>query len=257
MPYLEAERRIFYRSWDCPGAAADVIFLHGAGEHSGLYHRLAAALNAAGYRVWALDHPGHGLTPGTSEDVYDVSVLAGNARALMEFVARSGAERPVLIGNSLGGVTAAWLMSQPQPPEIAGLILSSTPLEPLRDIDKLAGAVMSREPTYLDLLASDPLLRQNVPLDYHRLDAGMTRAAEQIKRRMPQWPFPVLMINGDADTLALPEDARRLAHKIPHARAATIRNSHHDVLNDVNYDAVAQLILQFLFETTNENIMIS
>ena len=255
MPYLEAERRIFYRCWDCPGAAADVIFLHGAGEHSGLYHRLATALNAAGYRVWALDHPGHGLTPGTSEDVYDVSVLAGTARALMEFVARSGAERPVLIGNSLGGVTAAWLMSQPQPPEIAGLILSATPLEPLRDIDKLAGAVMSREPTYLDLLASDPLLRQNVPLDYHRLDAGMTRAAEQIKRRMPQWPFPVLMINGECDVLARPENARHLSATLRRGRTVMLRSSHHDVLNDIHHAAAERLIVQFLFETTDARLI--
>ena len=257
MPYLEAERRIFYRCWDCPGAAADVIFLHGAGEHSGLYHRLAAALNAAGYRVWALDHPGHGLTPGTSEDVYDVFGLARNARALVRHVQCGSTEQLVLMGNSLGGVTAGLTMCTEDAPQIAGLVMTSTPLEPLKNIDELDQAIMSLEPTYLDVLETDPVLKQVVPLDYYKLDAGMTMAANVIKQRMPEWKFPVLMINGDADTLALPEDARRLAHKIPHARAATIRNSHHDVLNDVNYDAVAQLILQFLFETTNENIMIS
>lgn len=256
MPYLP-DKKVFYRVWNCKDPKANVVFLHGAGEYSGLYHRLAAALNAEGYRVWAIDHPGHGFTPGTSEDVYDVSGLARNARALVEHVQRCSAEQLVLMGNSLGGVAAGLTMCAEDAPQIAGLVMTSTPLEPLRNIDKLDQAIMSLEPTYLDILETDPILKQVVPLDYYKLDAGMTMAANVIKQKMPEWKFPVLMINGDADTLALPEDAQRLAHKIPHARAATIRNSHHDVINDVNYDAVAHLILQFLFETTNGNIVIS
>ena len=45
---------------------AVVVFLHGFGEHTGVYHRYGFALNAAGIDLWAVDQFGHGLSPGTA-----------------------------------------------------------------------------------------------------------------------------------------------------------------------------------------------
>lgn len=255
MPYLPNSNQVFYRLWDCQGAKANVVFLHGAGEYSGLYHRFAAAMNAEGYRVWAIDHPGHGFTPGTSEDVYEVSNLVRNAKILLDVVVRNNDQKIVLMGNSLGGVTAGLLMCACDAPSVVGLVLTSTPLEPLQNIDQLDKAIMSLEPTYLDILDSDPMLKQVVPLDYYKLDAGMTKAALEIKDHLPKWNFPVLFINGDNDVLALPEDAKRLSCSAVNGRAVTVRNSHHDILNDVTYNTVARLISNFVFEVTSDDIV--
>ena len=65
MPFLETDAgRAYYRHWAAPDPRAAVIFLHGFGEHTGLYHRYGFALNAAGVDLWAVDQFGHGLTPG-------------------------------------------------------------------------------------------------------------------------------------------------------------------------------------------------
>ena len=38
MPYFDGvSGRVYYRSWDAPDARAGIVFLHGYGEHSGLY----------------------------------------------------------------------------------------------------------------------------------------------------------------------------------------------------------------------------
>ena len=60
--------RAYYRHWAAAEPRAVVIFLHGFGEHTGLYHRYGFALNAAGIDLWAVDQFGHGLSPGERGD---------------------------------------------------------------------------------------------------------------------------------------------------------------------------------------------
>ena len=54
---------IVYDVHPAPGPVRAVVqVLHGVGEHAGRYADLIAALNAAGYTVYADDHRGHGRT---------------------------------------------------------------------------------------------------------------------------------------------------------------------------------------------------
>ena len=49
----------------CPTPrTAAMVFLHGFGEHSGLYHRLREHPEPRGHRTLGLDEIGHGLTEG-------------------------------------------------------------------------------------------------------------------------------------------------------------------------------------------------
>jgi alpha-beta hydrolase superfamily lysophospholipase len=70
MPTFDgATGRVYYKAWRVPAPrTAAVVFLHGFGEHSGLYHRYGDALNRAGIELWALDEIGHGLTEGERAD---------------------------------------------------------------------------------------------------------------------------------------------------------------------------------------------
>jgi alpha-beta hydrolase superfamily lysophospholipase len=60
---------LYVHRW-LPPQPADwaVVIVHGMGEHGGRYARFAAALNAAGAAVYAMDLPGHGLTARRVED---------------------------------------------------------------------------------------------------------------------------------------------------------------------------------------------
>ena len=48
--------------WPVAAAKATVQIAHGMGEHAKRYDQVAAALNQAGYAVYANDHRGHGVT---------------------------------------------------------------------------------------------------------------------------------------------------------------------------------------------------
>ena len=58
---------VSYRRWQAEGEPkAAVLVAHGMSEHSGRYQRLANALTAAGYAVYAPDHRGHGRTSAST-----------------------------------------------------------------------------------------------------------------------------------------------------------------------------------------------
>ena len=61
---------LFVYRWTPDGPPRAVVQIaHGLAEHGGRYARLAGALTAAGYAVYADDHRGHGRTAGTPEDL--------------------------------------------------------------------------------------------------------------------------------------------------------------------------------------------
>ena len=85
MPFLDHDGgRAYYRHWAADDPRAAVIFLHGFGEHTGLYHRYGFALNAAGIDLWAVDQFGHGLTPGERGDFGTIEDSSALADALTE-----------------------------------------------------------------------------------------------------------------------------------------------------------------------------
>lgn len=160
--------RVYFKAWRVPAPrAAAVVFLHGFGEHSGLYHRLGHALNNAGVELWALDEIGHGLTEGDRAVIGSIDDLVENGRRLAALAEAVEPGRPVwLAGHSLGSAAAA-VAAVREPRRYAGLILSGAALSPLDWVlalgdDEAAGldldpADLSGDPFYLDELAYDPL----------------------------------------------------------------------------------------------------
>ena len=67
--------------WETDEPKAIVVIAHGAAEHALRYERLARALNKAGIEAWALDHRGHGRSPGP-EGLGDLGKGGWDARAL-------------------------------------------------------------------------------------------------------------------------------------------------------------------------------
>src|ERR1700722_9665133 len=110
MPTFDgAAGRVYYKAWRVPATrTAAVVFLHGFGEHSGLYHRFGNALNAAGIELWALDEIGHGLTEGERAVIESAGALAKTGRGLTAVAGAAPRGAPVgRAGLSLGWAAAA------------------------------------------------------------------------------------------------------------------------------------------------------
>ncbi|MDQ1633269.1 MAG: hypothetical protein QOJ32_78 [Frankiaceae bacterium] len=100
-----------------PKDAPPVVLIHGLGATNGSMLPTLWDL-ARDHRVIAPDLPGHGATEAV-HDNYDAAFLG---RWLSAFFDAVGAERPVLIGNSLGGRTALEAGLE-YPDKVGGLVL--------------------------------------------------------------------------------------------------------------------------------------
>jgi alpha-beta hydrolase superfamily lysophospholipase len=246
--------RVYYKVWRCP-AQASIVFLHGFGEHSGLYHRLGNTLVSSGINLWALDEIGHGLTAGERAVIQSADDLVDNARRL---VALAEADRPGqgvwLAGHSLGAVAAA-LTAVREPRRFAGLILSGAAASPLDWVIGLgqegAGELslnaedLSSDPFYLDELEFDPLAFTSAA-GGASLAAVLPPAWAELASELPRLELPVLIVHGEQDPVVPVEHARAWAGRIARARLAEFPGARHDVLNETVHQQVAAAISEFV-----------
>src|SRR6185312_465421 len=96
-------------------ASPSLVFLHGIGGAARGW-RNQLDYFADSYRAIAWDMPGY----GGSAPLPNVSI-ASLADALVDFLHATGAERPVIVGHSIGGMIVQQLLAQD--PEIAGAVV--------------------------------------------------------------------------------------------------------------------------------------
>jgi alpha-beta hydrolase superfamily lysophospholipase len=231
-----------------------VVFLHGYGEHSGFYHRFAAALNQRDVSLWALDEIGHGLTDGARGVVRSIDLLEANARRLAALAAAEAPQLPlVLAGHSLGAVAAALTVAR-DPAPFAAAVLSGALLAPVPWFDAAAPdnglalelADLSADPGYLDQLENDPLgfiESEGPPL------STLPAAWDELATAFEAVPVPVLLVHGERDVVAPVADSRDRAARLDRVRLFEVPDGRHDILNDTSHARVAEEIAAFVLAT--------
>ncbi|XXX78607.1 alpha/beta hydrolase [Sorangium sp. So ce134] len=142
-------RELFVYRW-LPDDGARGIFhiAHGMSEHAGRYARLAHALCAAGWAVYANDHRGHGRTARESGELGFFASQGGFRRVVRDLaglIAREREEHPglpvVLFGHSMGSsLVQAYLIERGG--SIDGAVLSGSSGKPSPLVD--AGRLLAR-----------------------------------------------------------------------------------------------------------------
>jgi alpha-beta hydrolase superfamily lysophospholipase len=253
MPFVEHPRgRAYYRHWAAAEPRAAVIFLHGFGEHTGVYHRYGFALNAAGVDLWAVDQFGHGLTPGTRGDfgtIEDSSALADELTALAE--QRYPGLPLIAQGHSFGSVVTLFRLLGAPDRYRAGII-SGAPLVPIPemlDADTsldLEPSWLSSDPFYLDSIENDPLAF--VDADGAPLTRELDRAWDRFGLELPKLQVPTLALHGSADVIAPVDPVRAYAEQIEPLRLKEFPGARHDILNESVHREVAATVLAFIVE---------
>ncbi len=263
--------RLPLRQWPHEGARGHMLIVHGLGEHSGRYQRLAHELNAAGLAVTSWDQRGHGRTAGARGVIPEPDSLCRDLASVLDALAAAGMPVDVLLGHSMGGLVAARFVAealQPQPaawsrpvprlvlssPALAaelsawqrlqlGLMNAIAPALPLPN--GLDPAWISRDPAVVQAYRDDPLVHGRLCARLARfiLDGGAL-----VRASAPRWTTPTLLLWAGADRCVAPAGSVAFAAAAP---AAVVQHQAfpalaHEIFNEPERAQVLQRLLAFL-----------
>jgi pimeloyl-ACP methyl ester carboxylesterase len=122
-----------------PKSGFPVVLCHGFPELAYSWRHQLPALAAAGYRVFAPDQRGYGLSsrPEKITD-YDLTHLTGDLVGLLDHF---GIERAVFVGHDWGGLVT-WMVPLLHAKRVAGNIGVNTPFLPRSPVDPIAAMRM-------------------------------------------------------------------------------------------------------------------
>lgn len=140
---------VFIYRWLPQGRCVAIVqIIHGMAEHAGRYRRLAEALTAAGYGVYASDLRGHGRTASRPEDIGFFAERDGWRKCLNDIwelnqlIALENPGKPILVlGHSMGATFARQFMAE-HGDALAGVVLSGCGGQPTSLA--LAGRLVAR-----------------------------------------------------------------------------------------------------------------
>jgi alpha-beta hydrolase superfamily lysophospholipase len=262
MPHFDADvlsghERIYYRHWAAADPHAVVIFLHGFGENTALYHRYGFALNAAGIDLWAVDQLGHGLSPGQRGDFGTIADSAKLAESLTQVAEQARPGIPlVLQGHSFGAAVVLSVLLD-RPDRYAAAVISGAPLVPipeLLDADtsfELDLASLSADPFYLDALENDPLGFADA--DGTALARALDTIWDSLGAGLPKLRVPTLAVHGTVDAIAPVGAVRAYAEQIEPLTLREYEGARHDILNETVHHDVAEVIIAFLDAHTGDS----
>lgn len=137
--------RLAFFAYPAPQPWLHVLVSHGFAEHSGWWHHVAVALQAAGVSAYLFDHYHHGHSAGAAADVPDFSHLVAGLRTVLDdgVAPHLGGTPLVLLGHSNGGLVSVLALAERPPEPVQGVVLSS-PFLGMPPLPAVAGTALAR-----------------------------------------------------------------------------------------------------------------
>lgn len=229
-------------------AKANIIIVHGLGEHLDRYDELTAYLNFNSYNVIRYDQRGHGRSGGTETFYSNINEIVEDLIAVIEYV-KTNFEGPIyLIGHSMGGYTVT-LFGTKYPNEVAGIITSGAltryNLKLFGEPDK---SISSHEYVPNELgagLCSDQSVIENYKADdlnAKRISMGLIftirEGIDYLKEHAIQFQDNILILHGKEDGLVSYKDSIQLYNEIgsEHKSIHIYDRLEHEIFNESSYN---------------------
>jgi alpha-beta hydrolase superfamily lysophospholipase len=240
---------LLVRTWETPGLPrrAEVVIVHGLGEHSGRYQHVGDHLAATGLQAMAFDLRGHGGSGGARAFVGRFGDYLDDLGTVIAVAARKGLP-VVLYGHSLGGLIALRYSLDPDRAVPDLLVLSAPALDAaiipswkravapvlgrllprLTLPNDIAGDHLSRDPSVGTAYFDDPLVLVKTTT---RLGSEMLRAMGEVRMLMAHLRIPTLVIHGGEDVL-VPTATSEVLASLACVERVVLSGLRHEVHNE-------------------------
>ena len=244
---------LFWQHWRPEQPRAVLINVHGLGDHSGMYPSIAEWFPARGVALHAPDTQGNGRSPGRRGHIDRWSSYRDDLRRFIEMVYAREGMKPVLLGQSLGGLMVIdYALAHPDTVRgvaAAAPVLGSigTPA-PLLWIARLLSRVwptftletgldlrgLARDPTVISAVLDDPLFHRQATA---RLATEVLATMASVHARAASLATPVLLQHGTADRMVEIDGSRRFASGPAAAHVRLLEyDACHALFADVGYE---------------------
>ncbi|HEX5785552.1 MAG TPA: alpha/beta hydrolase [Burkholderiaceae bacterium] len=277
-PFITADgQHLALLDWALPARMvprAQVLIVHGLGEHAWRYDALAYQLNSAGFAVRAYDQRGHGDSAGKRGCLPQHDTLLQDLGELVEDTRTNLCARfntpLVLLGHSMGGLVAALWLAHWQDREpfnrmpVDGLVLSSPAfdvglgpwqramLATLPDwlpnlvvSNGLNPRALSHDPEVVSTYLADPLVHDRFS---PRLGKFIADGGPEVLAHASRWRVPTLLMYAGMDALVNPLGSRRFAQQAPAGvvQAHCFEDFFHEIFNETHRVEAVEMLLHWL-----------
>lgn len=254
-----------------------VLLLHGAGQTRHSWESTAVELASSGYQAITVDTRGHGDSSWSDSGDYSIETLISDLHLIIDALSNNGAALPVIIGASLGGITALLAQGETSKALFRALVLVDiTPrIDPqgvarilsfmtefsdgFDTVAQASAAVSAYQPhRKLARVKDSSGLLKNLRLGadgryyWHwdpRLLEHVSHFGEEFVNRQKnaarQLTQPVLLVHGKLSEIVSRETADEFLQLVPQAHYVDVADAAHMVASDDN-DVFAAAVTDFL-----------
>ncbi len=256
-----------------------VVLMHGGGQNRQAWRATASKLAAAGYFAVSFDARGHGDSDWAPDGAYGNDIMAQDLRLILERFERP----PVVVGASMGGMTALTAQGSARTQLFAALVLVDvTPrleTEGVRRIvdfmtaypdgfatlEEAADQIAAYNPHRERSASTDGLKRVLRERDgrwfwqwdpafitgpdrganHEMREAHMAEMAERLLKAAATLTVPTLLVRGAQSDVVSEANVKEFLSAVPHADYVDVSETGHMVAGDDN-DAFTSAVLAFL-----------
>lgn len=242
-----------------PMAGRPVVFLHGGGQTRHSWKDSVAKAAKLGYRGYALDARGHGESSYDPAGIYTLDTFTGD---LLDVLPRVG-KAPILVGASLGGITALLAAGEGGPAVAGGLVLVDVAARtnPV-GVRRIQGFMRAHPQGFATVreaaqAVADFATHRATPASTAGLERNLRKRGDRYfwhwdQRFLDTWPgshqaglqrleaaarrldIPVLIVHAGKSDVIGQEEVEHLQRLVPHAQYARVEQAGHMVVGDRN-----------------------
>jgi len=265
---IVGEMRFHYLDWG--GSGTPILFLHGGGLNAHTWDCVALMLRER-YRCIALDQRGHGDSEWSPVVDYR---FAAHVADIEGFIGSMGLERPILVGQSMGGLNSITYATR-HSDQMRGMVIvdvapevSSSAAERIRAFTSTPE--LDSPEAFLELAVKfnplrDPaVLRRSLYYNLRETPSGkwtfkhdqrrrsddarsFTEARVRLASELSSIRSPTLVVRGALSDVLTDASAEKFARSLPNGRWVRVEKSGHNVQGD-NPRALLDAMLAFFRE---------